>query len=174
MTRRSALLVATAIPFTRYAAAFQEKRISPHETVSVDLGGKAITISYGRPSMKGRQFGADFEPFGNVWRLGADEATKLTVPSPTKIEGGPSLPPGSYSLWAICSPTKWTMIVNKQADVWGTRYDQSQDLGRFDLPVHKTSAVEEFTIALAKKSANAATASFAWGTQMVSTTLTLT
>lgn len=173
MTRRSALLFTVAVPFTRYAAGFQGGRVSPHETASVDVGGKRITITYGRPYLKGRQFGKDVAPFGEVWRLGADEATKLTVPSTTKVEGGPTLQAGSYSLWAITGPTKWTMIVNRQANVWGTRYDQSQDVARFDLPVHQTAPVEEFTISLTKKSNDSATVSFAWGTESVSTTLTL-
>lgn len=174
MTRRTALRITTAVPFVRFASAFQtQQRISPHDTVSVDLGGKQITISYGRPYLKGREFGKQIAPFGEVWRLGADEATKLTVPTAAKIEGGPDLPAGSYSLWAITGPVKWTLIVNKQADVWGTRYDQSQDLARFDLPVQKVATVEQFTIALKKKSENSAEVSFAWGPEKVSTTLTL-
>jgi Protein of unknown function (DUF2911) len=173
MTRRSALFIGSALPLARYAAAFQQTRISPHETASVDLGGKQITITYGRPSLKGREFGKDVAPFGSVWRLGADEATKLTVPASTKIEGGPTIPAGSYSLWAIPGATKWTLIVNKTADVWGTRYPQSEDLARFDLPVQKTAPVEEFTIALTAQGSNSAKVSFGWGTQVVSTTLTL-
>ncbi|HEX4165524.1 MAG TPA: DUF2911 domain-containing protein, partial [Bryobacteraceae bacterium] len=173
MTRRTALLIAAAIPVAPYASAFQETRVSPHETASIDLAGKQITISYGRPYLKNRQFGKDVSPYGEVWRLGADEATKLTVPSTTKVEHGPELPAGSYSLWAIPGADKWTMIINKQADVWGTRYDQSQDLARFDLPVQKVAPVEEFTISLTKKSDRSAEVSFAWGTQMVRTTLTL-
>jgi hypothetical protein len=173
MTRRTAILVLSAIPVTCYAIAFQENRISPHETVSVDLNGKQLSIAYGRPSLKQRELGKDIAPYGQVWRLGADEATKLTVPSAIKVQGGPQLAAGTYSLWAITGPDKWTLIVNKQADVWGTRYDQSQDLARFDLPVKKTAPVEEFTIKLAKKSDNSAEVSFAWGTQMVSTILTL-
>lgn len=173
MTRRTAILLSSTLTVTRFAAAFQEKRLSPHETASVDLNGKQITITYGRPYLKHRQFGKDVAPNGEVWRLGADEATKLTLPSAAKIQGGPELKAGSYSLWAIPGPDKWTMIVNKQADVWGTNYDQSQDVGRFDLPVHKTSSVEEFTISLTKQSANSAEVSFAWGTEKVAATITL-
>lgn len=167
------MLVLSAIPATRYAPAFQQNRISPHETVSVDLNGQQISITYGRPSLKNRAFGKEVAPFGQVWRLGADEATKLTVPSAVKIQGGPELAAGSYSLWAITGPDKWTMVVNKQADVWGTNYDQSQDLARFDLPAHKSAPVEEFTIKLTKKSDKTAEVSFAWGPEMVSMVLML-
>lgn len=173
MTRRSVFLLASILMLTPAALPFQKPRASPHDTASVDLGGKQITIAYGRPYLKGREFGKDVSPYGQVWRLGADEATKLTVPSTTKIEGGPVLPAGSYSLWAIPQADKWTIIVNKQADVWGTRYDSSQDLARFDLPVQKTASVEQFTITMTKQSDNSAKVSFGWGTEMVSTVLTL-
>lgn len=173
MTRRTAFHVLFLTPVAQYALAFQPERISPHETVSVDLQDKQISITYGRPSLKQRRFGQEVAPYGQVWRLGADEATKLTVPSPVKVQDGPQLAAGSYSLWAIPGPNKWTLIVSKQADVWGTQYEQSQDLARFDLPVGKTALVEKFTITLHKTSDRSAEVSFAWGPQRVSTTLTL-
>lgn len=58
--------------------------------------------------------------------------------------------------------------------MWGTRYDQSQDLARFDVPVQKTSPVEQFTIALKKNSNNSAEVSFAWGPETVAMILTVT
>ena len=173
MTRRTAVLALSALSLPRYTTALQQNRISPHETVSTDLNGKEVSITYGRPYLKSREFGKDVAPYGHVWRLGADEATKLTLTSSVKVQGGPELAPGSYSLWAIPGKEKWALIVNKAADVWGTDYDQSQDVARFDVPVHKSAPLEEFTIALKKTSTNSAEISFAWGTQMVSTTLTL-
>ena len=172
MIRCAAILVVSAIQIAPHALTAQENRVSPHETVSVDLNGKQVSISYGRPYLKGREFGKDVAPYGQVWRLGADEATKLTVPFSAKLEGGPELRPGSYSLWAIPGPDKWTLIVNKKADTWGTRYDQSEDLARFDLPVQQTAPVEEFTITITKRTDRSAQLSFAWGKQKVTTTLT--
>jgi hypothetical protein len=173
MTRRTAVLVLSGIPIARYANALQQKRASPHETLSMDLNGKELSITYGRPYLKGREFGKDVAPYGQVWRLGADEATKLTLTSSAKVQGGPELQAGSYSLWAIPGKEKWKLVVNKAADVWGTDYDQSQDIARFDVPVHTTAPVEEFTISLKKKSSNSAEISFAWSTQIVGMTLTL-
>jgi hypothetical protein len=173
MTRRAAVLFLSGIPVTPFATAFQQNRVSPHETVSTNLNGKELSITYGRPYLKGREFGKDVAPYGKVWRLGADEATKLTLTSAARVQGGPELPAGSYSLWAIPGKEKWRLIVNKGADVWGTDHDPSQDVARFDLPVHTTAPVDEFTISMKKESNNSAQISFAWSTQMVSTTLTL-
>ncbi len=171
MTRRFALLLPMLTACSRFAAAFQgqKKRISPHETVSTDLGGKTITITYGRPYLKGRQVGKEVAPVGEVWRLGADEATKITVTANTQIGSALRLAPGSYALFAITGPKKWTLIVNKTADQWGAfNYESSQDLGRVDLPVEKsTSPVEEFTISLNKKSNDAAELKMAWGKESV-------
>jgi hypothetical protein len=173
MTRRTALLLAVTIPATKTGFG-QEQRVSPHETVDVSLNGKKISITYGRPYLKGRHLGDPMAPFGRVWRLGADEATKLTISAPMKFEKGPELPAGSYSLYAILQPDKWTIIVNKVADQWGTNYDQGQDFARFDLPVKRlTTPVEELTISLEKQNSNTARLTFAWDKESVSTTMTV-
>jgi hypothetical protein len=159
----------------RSGFAQDQKRASPHETVSLDLNGKKITITYGRPFLKGRHVGEEVAPYGKVWRLGADEATKLTVTTRVKVANTLELAPGSYALFVTPQSDKWTLIVNKVADQWGAfKYDQSQDIGRVDLPVTKTSSpVEQFTIALTKQSGNTLTLTLAWGNESVSTTLEL-
>jgi hypothetical protein len=173
VTRRSALKQAFAICMAASPLAFAQepKRVSPHETVSVDLNGKTISITYGRPSLKDRKMLGGENPYGQVWRLGADEATKLTVSAKTMVDDL-ELAPGSYSLFAIPYPDRWTMIVNKVAVQWGAfKYQQTEDLGRFDLKVkHLSSPVEEFTITLTKEGSNTALATFAWGDASVSTT----
>jgi len=171
MTRRSALILTAVLPLLACAAQDHSKRASPHETVSVDLKGSNISISYGRPYLKGRKVGDQVAPYGQVWRLGADEATKLTVTGKTRIGDALNLEPGSYALFAIPGADKWTIIVNKVADQWGAfSYKQTDDLGRFDVPVKPASAlVEQFTIGLAKQSDNTASLTFAWGEASVST-----
>ena len=173
-TRRETFRQAAAICLAASLAKAQEpNRKSPHETTSIDLDGKKISITYGRPSLKGRKMLGEENPYGKVWRLGADEATKITVNSNTVINGALELPPGSYSLFAIPYADHWTMIVNKVADQWGAfKYEQSEDLGRFDLKTkHLDSPVEEFKITLTKEGNNVAQATFAWGDTSVSTTL---
>ncbi len=174
MTRRTAILLSSVSPLLARAVFAQDKkgRASPHETVSVDLDGKQISISYGRPYLKGRQVGDQVAPYGKVWRLGADEATKITLPSNTSV-AGLQVPAGTYSMFAIPGREKWTVIINKVADQWGAfKYDESQDFGRFELPVKQLpSPLEQFTITLKKESGNTADLTLAWGTTSVSTTL---
>jgi hypothetical protein len=169
------MLGAVSFLLAQSALAQGQKRASPHEAVSLDINGKKITISYGRPYLKGRQVGGEVAAYGKVWRLGADEATKLTVNTRVKIANTLELAPGSYALFAIPQSDKWTLIVNKVADQWGAfKYDQSQDVGRVEVPVTPTSSpVEKFTIALAKQSGNTVNLTLAWGKESVATTIDL-
>src|SRR3954451_5524784 len=110
MTRRSAIMLsAVSFLLVQSVLAQGQKRASPHETVSLDLNGKKITITYGRPYLKGREVGGEVAPYGKVWRLGADEATKLTVNTRAKIANTLELAPGSYALFAIPQADKWTL-----------------------------------------------------------------
>ena len=77
ITRRI-LLVSMALSLCTIAWA-QEQRKSPHESTSGTIAGKKITVEYGRPYKKGRNVFGGLEPFGKVWRTGADEATTLTT-----------------------------------------------------------------------------------------------
>jgi hypothetical protein len=145
------LLVCAALATLISAAAAQRNRVSPHETVELTLNGKKITVTYGRPSMKGRKIMGGLVPYGQVWRTGADEATVLMTEADLMI-GSLSVPKGSYSLFTIPSESGWKLIVNKVDKQWGAfNYDEKQDLGRVDMKVGKTAApVEQFTITLAK------------------------
>jgi hypothetical protein len=171
------LIFATlAVSFSTVALLAQQgQRKSPHETISAQLGGNTITISYGRPSLHGRKaIGGSLVPYNEVWRLGADEATKLTTPVDLMI-GDLKVPKGSYALFTIAGQDHWTLIVNKVADQWGAfNYKQSDDLGRTPLKVAKTpSPVEEFTIAMQPAQANSLSLHFTWENTDASTTVRL-
>lgn len=150
-------------------------RKSPHETISATLGGKNITISYGRPYLKGRKaVGTPLVPYDDVWRLGADEATKLTTDADLMI-GNLKVPKGSYALFTIAGHDHWTLIVNKKADQWGAfDYNQAEDLGRTPLQVkHLSSPVEQFTMALQPGSSASLMLTLAWENTEASTAIRL-
>ena len=142
----AAVSIALLLPATTRA---QEKRASPHADVSAPLGGKKITISYGRPYMKGRAIFGTLVPWGQVWRTGADEATTLTTEADVVI-GGLKVPKGEYALFTIPTEKQWTLVVNKTAKQWGAfKYDAAQDLGRVPMNVAAgAKPVEQFTIEL--------------------------
>ncbi|MEY3291123.1 MAG: hypothetical protein RLZZ266_148, partial [Bacteroidota bacterium] len=95
---------------------------SPAQTLTQEFGLGKIEIVYSRPSLKGRSvFGAGslLAPIGDVWRTGANGATKLTFSDPVTI-GGKTLPAGSYGLFTIPGATEWTVIINTNSKGWGS------------------------------------------------------
>jgi hypothetical protein len=148
---------------------FAQERKSPHETVSADVGGHKVTITYGRPYMKGRKIMGGLVPYGQVWRTGADEATTLETAADLDINGL-KVPKGTYALFTLPTANSWTLIVNKTAKQWGAfSYKESADLGRTEMQVSKSgSPVEQFTITLAAAGSNAATLKMAWETTVAS------
>src|SRR5215203_5292938 len=108
---------------------------SPHETVEYTVGGAKITLSYGRPLLKGRSLDT-LTPAGTIWRTGADEATTLTTDKGLMF-GALMIPAGTYTLFTVPGPTSWKLVVSKQTGQWGTEYSEDKDLGRADLKVEK-------------------------------------
>ena len=81
----------------------------------------------------------DHEPYGKVWRTGADEATTIHTDADLDINGL-KVPKGVYALFTIPKENSWTLIVNKTAKQWGAfSYKQADDLGRTEMTVSKFS-----------------------------------
>ena len=127
----------------------EDKRASPHADVTASLAGNKITVSYGRPYMKGRAIFGGLVPWGQVWRTGADEATTFTTAADVVI-GGLKVPKGEYALFTIPTEKQWTLVLNKTAKQWGAfKYDAAQDLGRAPMTITTAARpVEQFTIEL--------------------------
>jgi len=101
---------------------------SPRDSVSGVVAGSHIRIWYGSPSVKGRKIFGGLEPWGKVYRAGANEATTFTTSKDIKVEGK-TLPAGTYAFFVIPQEKgAWTVIFNKTAKQWGAfNYDQSKD-----------------------------------------------
>ncbi len=127
----------------------KSKRPSPPKTANASVGDLEITINYGAPSVKGRTIFGGLEPYGKVWRTGANEATTFTVNKNVEVNGE-SLPAGKYALFTIPTEDKWTVIFSKNPDQWGAySYNQDEDALRIEVEPEKTDEVQEqlnFTI----------------------------
>lgn len=119
-------------------------------------------VIYSRPQKNGRMIFGELLEYGQVWRLGANEATEIEFFQTVHI-GNIKVKKGRYTLYCIPYPEKWTVIVNKETDTWGSfKYDQKKDLVRIDLPVQKqTESLESFVMAFDKTNTGAAL-SIAW------------
>jgi hypothetical protein len=158
---RSTLLILPALFLSASPLLAQEKpRVSPHETVNAIVGDAKISIVYGRPYTKDpksgekRKIWGGLVPYGQVWRMGADEATLFTTDKEISI-GGTSVPAGTYSFFLLPEEGAAKLIVNKQTGQWGTKYDQSQDLARIVMIQQKLDKpVDQFMINVEKTMAD--------------------
>lgn len=114
-----------------------------------------MRVIYGRPQLNGRKIFGGLQEYGEVWRLGANEATEIEFFKDVKINNK-KIKKGRYTLYAIPYPNKWTLIVNKETDIWGSfSYDPIKDIVRMDLPVKKTEPTEDLSIVFEKTSSGA-------------------
>ncbi|HHL52526.1 MAG TPA: DUF2911 domain-containing protein [Flammeovirgaceae bacterium] len=130
------------------------KRYSPADVASISADGLEITINYCRPYKKGRLiFGPQEEgalqPFGQYWRLGANEATTLQINRDVLL-AGKRLQKGLYSIYAVPGPDTWLIGVNSEAKRWGyAEPDYEKDVLRVTVPVtYGEPLTEQFTIGL--------------------------
>jgi len=118
----------------------KEPRKSLDASVSQTIGLDVVMhVDYSRPGVKGRKIFGELVPFGlepgnkysdnkpYPWRGGANESTRIEVSSDILVEGQ-TLPAGQYSLHFIPSEGDWTVIFNKNIELWGSyKYNQEED-----------------------------------------------
>jgi hypothetical protein len=120
---------------------------SPACTIKQRIGVTDVEITYSRPSARGRVMIGNIDPYGEVWRTGANTATGITFSTAVKLNGA-DVPAGTYALFTIPDPKEWTIIIAKDPKQWGAyKYDPANDVVRFKATaVPLSEAVETFTI----------------------------
>ncbi|MTI88602.1 MAG: DUF2911 domain-containing protein [Balneolaceae bacterium] len=143
-------------------------RKSPIAISSVKENGTYIKVVYGQPYRKGRSIFGDWEPYGEVWRTGANEATEITITN-TILMGNEPISAGTYTLFTIPYPDKWTLILNSTLGQWGAfEYNSATDYKRMDFPVIPLEdPVEAFTIEFSEVNTDLTTMSLSWDTVRV-------
>jgi hypothetical protein len=135
--------LATAACCTLLAtASFAQAPASPPATANVTLSGKAVTINYNSPRLKGRTVGSEVAPYGEVWRTGANPATTLITATNLKI-GTLDVPAGTYTIFTLPSAKQWIFIVSKKTGEWGIPYPEGNDLGRTPMTSKPMSSSQE-------------------------------
>jgi hypothetical protein len=163
------VLVCAGLFFAAIAVFAQGNPASPPEKVSAEIGGKAVTIVYSAPSVKGRQghiFTKDGliskNPHYPIWRAGANGATTLTTEGDLQV-GDLTVPKGSYTLFVdISDPDNWVLIVNKKTGEWGLAYDGSADLGKVKMQMANPGMVEQLKYTIADLGGGKGMITLAW------------
>lgn len=136
---------------------------SPTATLKQRIGLTDIEITYSRPSMKGRKIFGGLEAWGEVWRAGANNATKVVFSTPVKLNGMP-LPAGTYGMFALIQPGEWQVIFSKISEQWGAyQYNAKDDVLRVPVkPTKLSQPVETFTIEFNDINNETATLNLLW------------
>jgi len=177
---RKPIMLAAALLTTLSAGglallAQQDKASRPSPPAKAECklaNGKTVTVDYSSPRAKGRKIFGGLVPYGQVWRAGANEATTFVTSGDIHV-GGKAVPAASYTLFAIPSEDKWTLVISKKTGEWGTAYPGAEnDLARIDMKASKTSApVENFTITF-DKAGNGCTMRIEWENTRASVEIT--
>ncbi|MBK8557754.1 MAG: DUF2911 domain-containing protein [Lewinellaceae bacterium] len=149
--KNSTLIILFSLMLMGLSATAQIKTPAPSPTGRIyqEFGLTTIEVEYSRPSVKGRKIFGDLVPFGEMWRTGANAATKLTFGDDVKV-GGVAITKGQYALYTIPGQKEWEIIIYKNTNFWGTPgkdFSESDVAARFKVPSQAEPELEEtFTI----------------------------
>jgi Protein of unknown function (DUF2911) len=138
--------------------------LSPAAMVEQQVGLAKATVTYSRPSLRGRKMlGEAYIPYGKVWRMGANTVTSLKLDDDIMMEGNP-LKKGNYAMVAIPDANEWTIIINSDAKQWGVYgYDPAKDVLRFKVKAKNlTQSIETQSFVFEDITPNSANLVFSW------------
>lgn len=148
------IVLAVVIAGALYYLNNRQRTLSPPGRVEGTSGDLTISISYNRPSVRGRViFGTEeqgaLQPYGQYWRLGANESTEITFNRNVSFNGQP-VKAGTYKIYTVPGPETFDIGLNSELGKWGaSEPDHALDVLHTAVPVQKTDAgVEQFTISL--------------------------
>ncbi len=164
-----ALVAAAGLAVVASAQEAAKRPLSPRGTASTQVGGEWVArdngemtykggqwidVDYGRPILRGRKdifgsgadYGKNVDAGAPVWRLGANQTTRLHTEVPLVL-GDKTVAAGDYSLFVDLADGKWTLIVSSQPHqekydpkakdaTWGSyNYDPKNDVVRVPMEV---------------------------------------
>ena len=145
------LLLCVAVLAVVASASAQIKTPAPSPSCKItqEVGLIKVDVDYSRPSAKGRKVFGELVPFGEIWRTGANSATKLTFSDDVTL-GGNKVAKGTYALYTIPMEKEWTIIIYKNTTLGGGLKEVKDDelAAKFNVPSARLNdAVESFSIA---------------------------
>jgi hypothetical protein len=155
-------LVASAPGASAQSALLNLPRDSQRAMVMQRIGITDVTINYHRPQVKGRKVFGGLQPYGDVWRAGANENTTIEFTDNVSVEGKPLLK-GVYGLHMIPTDGDWTIIFSKNATSWGSfTYDQTEDALRVTIKPRPADLQEALVYNIDDVTGTSATITMRW------------
>jgi hypothetical protein len=122
--------------------------LSPRQTFRTTAAGANLWVDYSRPAKRGRPVWGALVPWGEVWRMGANDAAHFATDRTVQL-GELTLQPGTYTLFLLPAADRWQLIVNRTTGISGLDHDPAQDVGRTDMTKETVERPAElFTIQL--------------------------
>ena len=120
-------------------------KASPFTKIEQEVGLSKITLEYSRPAVRGRKIFGDLVPYGRIWRVGANESTKITIDTDVEVMGN-ILPAGTYALYAFPEKEEWQIVFHKNISHWGDgrkNYSPDEDAFRIKIRPEPSEAYQE-------------------------------
>jgi hypothetical protein len=135
---------------------------SPLSKVTQRIGVTDFTVEYSSPAVKGRKVFGELVKYGDLWRIGANMCTALTVNTPAKILDK-EVAAGRYCLFVIPNKNSWTVILNGDGNQPGTLvYDQTKDVMRAEVMPLKSQVTERLTFSFSDYNDEKGMLNFKW------------
>ena len=117
--RTPALLFFSLLYLASFEASAQTLNIplSPLQVLKQNVGKTEMTLTYSRPSMRGRVIFGDLVPYDRRWRTGANRNSKIEFSHPVMI-GDYKLEKGSYALIATPGRSSWKVHFYDDISSW--------------------------------------------------------
>jgi len=150
-------------------------KASPLAKVEQKVGLADITISYSRPGKKDRNIFGDVVPFGELWRFGANENTKIASSEPL-IFGKDTLKAGTYAIFTKPNKENWEVYFYNETTNWGIPEnwnDQKVALKLISPVINLNDVVENLTISIDQIHNSGATLQFSWDKTRINLPFTL-
>ncbi len=151
-------------------AQINHPKASPFAIAEQEVGLSKISVKYSRPATKGREIFGGLVPYGRIWRVGANESTKITVDTDMTVMGN-TLPKGTYALYAFPEASAWQIVFHKNISHWGDgrrNYDPKEDLFRVNVkPQNVHHHQENFLIAFDSITHNSTNMNLTWAKTQV-------
>lgn len=137
---------------------------SPFSTIEQTVGLTDVSLEYSRPNMRGRTVFGDLIPYGQVWRLGANQNTKITFSTDVTVSGK-TLKAGTYALYVTPNEKSWDVMFYTDSNNWGNpeKWDDSKVAAKvtaetYELPMD----IETFTMSFDDLTSGGATLGMMW------------
>lgn len=146
-------------------AQIQTPALSPAAKVEQRIGLVDVSVEYSRPSVKGREIFGELVPYDEIWRTGANSATKITF-SDSVTFGGVGVKKGTYALLTKPGKSSWTlMLYPHNSTSWSSYKDSDVVPLSINAPVQnlpKGAHMESLMISFDELTSNSANFYITW------------